>query len=185
MNRLKQKYQKEIIPTLKKDWGLKHDLAVPRIQKIIINLGIKDGAGDKGIAQKIATYISLIAGQKAIITKARKAEAGFKTRKGDPIGVMATLRGARMYAFLDKLISIVLPRVSDFQGVSRTAFDGRGNYSLGFKEQIVFHEVDYDTIDQVRGFQVTIVTNTNDDQKALRLLELIGMPFEKKEKKNG
>jgi len=185
MNRLKQKYIQEITPTLKKDWGLKHDLAVPRIEKIVINLGIKDGAGDKGIAQKIAAYISLIAGQKAIITKARKAEASFKTRKGDPIGVMATLRGKRMYAFLDKLISIVLPRVSDFQGVSRTAFDGRGNYSLGFKEQIVFHEVDYDTIDQVRGLQITIITNTNDDQKALRLLEFMGMPFEKKEKKNG
>ncbi len=182
MNRLKQKYIQEITPTLKKDWGLKHDLAVPRIEKIIINLGIKDGAGDKGVAQKIATYISLIAGQKAIITKARKAEASFKTRKGDPIGVMATLRGERMYAFLDKLISIVLPRVSDFQGVSRTAFDGHGNYSLGFKEQIVFHEVDYDTIDQVRGLQVTIVTNTDDDQKALRLLEFMGIPFEKKEK---
>jgi len=181
MNRLKQKYQKEVIPILKKEWGLKNNLAVPRIEKIIINLGIKEGAGDKGVAQKIADYISLIAGQKAIITKARQAEAAFKIRKGDPIGIMATLRGERMYIFLDKLVSIVLPRVRDFQGVSRTSFDGRGNYSLGFKEQIVFHEVDYDTIDQTRGLQITIVTNADDDQKALRLLELLGMPFEKKE----
>jgi large subunit ribosomal protein L5 len=179
MNRLKQKYQKKVIPVLKKEWGLKNDLAVPRVEKILINLGIKDGAGDKGIAQKIADFLSLIAGQKAIITRARKAEAAFKIRKGDPIGVMATLRHQRMYTFLDKLISIVLPQVRDFQGVSRTAFDGRGNYSLGFKEQIVFHEVDYDTIDQIRGLQVTIVTNAGDDKKALRLLELMGMPFEK------
>lgn len=181
MNRLKQKYQKEVVPTLKKEWGLKNNLAAPRIEKIIINLGIKEGAGDKGVAQKIGDYISLIAGQKAIITKARQAEAAFKIRKGDPIGVMATLRGERMYIFLDKLVSIVLPRVRDFQGVSRTSFDGRGNYSLGFKEQSVFHEVDYDTIDQTRGLQITIVTNADDDQKALRLLELLGMPFEKKE----
>lgn len=181
MNRLKQKYQKKVIPVLKKEWGLKNDLAVPKIEKILINLGIKDGAGDKGVAQKIADFISLIAGQKAIITRARKAEAAFKIRKGDPIGVMATLRHERMYTFLDKLIAIVLPRVRDFQGVSRTAFDGRGNYSLGFREQIVFHEVDYDTIDQIRGLQVTIVTNAGDDKKALRLLELMGMPFEKEE----
>jgi len=184
MNRLKQKYQKKIIPALKKDWGLKNNLAVPRLEKIVINLGIKEGAGDKGVAQKIADYLSLIAGQKAIITRARKAEAAFKTRKGDPIGVMATLRGERMYVFLDKLIAIVLPRVRDFQGVSRLAFDGQGNYSLGFKEQIVFHEVDYDTIDSIRGLQITIVTNTTDDKKALRLLELMGMPFEKLEKKS-
>ena len=122
---------------------------------------------------------SLIAGQKVIITKARKAEAAFKTRKGDPIGAMVTLRDERMYDFMDKLISIVLPRVRDFQGVSRTSFDGRGNYSMGFKEQIVFHEVDYDTIDTVRGLQINFVTNTNNDKIALRLLELLGMPYVK------
>ncbi|MFC1627095.1 50S ribosomal protein L5 [Patescibacteria group bacterium] len=182
MNRFLEKYQKEIIPVLKKELNLKQDLAVPKITKITINMGIKDGAGDKGVVQKISEYVSLIAGQKAIVTRARKAEAAFKTRKNDPIGVKATLRGQRMYVFLDKLISLVLPQVRDFQGVSRKSFDGRGNYSLGFKEQIVFHEVDYDTIDTVRGLQVTITTNTDDDKKALRLLELFGMPFAKQEK---
>ena len=178
-NRLRQHYQKEIIPTLKKEFNLKQDLAVPRITKIVINLGLKDGAGDKGVAKKVSDWLSLIAGQKAIVTKARIAESAFKTRIGDPIGAKATLRGERMYAFLDKLIAIVLPRVRDFQGVSRTAFDGRGNYSIGFQEQIVFHEVDYDTIDAARGLEVTIVTNTNDDKKSFRLLELLGMPFTK------
>jgi large subunit ribosomal protein L5 len=179
MNRLKKQYQQEFIPILKKEFGLKTDLAVPQITKITLNTGLKDGAGDKGISQKVAEWLSQIAGQKAIITKARIAEAAFKTRKGDPIGAMATLRGERMYAFLDKLTTIVFPRVRDFQGISRTSFDGRGNYSLGFKDQLVFHEVDYDTIDAVRGLQITIVTNTNDNQKALRLLELLGMPFTK------
>ncbi len=179
MNRLKQKYQKEIIPALKKELNVKQALAVPRITKIVINLGLKDGAGDKGVAKKVSDWLSLIAGQKAVITKARIAEAAFKTRKNDPIGAKATLRGERMYAFLDKLISIVFPRVRDFQGISKNSFDGRGNYSIGFKEQIVFHEVDYDTIDAVRGLEVTIVTNTSNNQKALRLLELLGMPFTK------
>jgi large subunit ribosomal protein L5 len=179
MNRLKKQYQQEFIPVLKGEFGLKTDLAAPKITKITLNIGLKDGAGDKGISKKVADWLSQIAGQKAIVTKARVAEAAFKTRKGDPIGAMATLRGERMYAFFDKLATIVFPQVRDFQGVSRTSFDGRGNYSLGFKEQIVFHEVDYDTIDAVRGLQVTIVTSTNDNQKALRLLELLGMPFTK------
>ncbi|MDZ7587432.1 MAG: 50S ribosomal protein L5 [Patescibacteria group bacterium] len=181
MNRLQKKYFTVIIPVLKKELKLKHDLAVPRLKKIVINIGIKDGAGDKGIAKKISAYISLIAGQKAIITKARKAEAAFKIRQGDHIGVMATLRGDRMYAFLDKLISIVLPQVRDFKGISRTSFDGRGNYSVGFKEQVIFAEVDYDTIDQTRGFQITLVTSALDDQSALKLLELLGLPFTKEE----
>jgi len=179
MNRLKEKYIKKVIPVLKKELKLKNHLAVPRITKIVLNLGIKEGAGDKGIAKKISEYFSLIAGQKAIITKARKPEAAFKTRLGDHIGVKATLRGERLYQFLDKLISIVLPQVRDFQGINRASFDGRGNYSLGFKEQTVFHEVDYDKIDSVRGLQITIVTNTKKDQEALRLLELLGLPFTK------
>lgn len=179
MNRLRKKYLTKVVPVLKKEWTLKHDLAVPRITKINLNLGIKDGAGDKGVAKKIQDFLSLIAGQKALITRARKAESAFKTRKGDHIGVMATLRRNRMYQFLDKFIAIVLPQVRDFQGISRKSFDGRGNYSLGIKEQIVFPEVDYDTIDQIRSMQLTIVTNAKSDQKALRLLELLGMPFEK------
>ncbi len=179
MNRLKAKYLKEIVPLLKQELNLKHDLAVPRIIKIVLNLGIKEGAGDKGVAKKAAEMLSQIAGQKAVITLAKKAEAAFKTRLNDPIGAMATLRAERMFEFLDKLIGIVLPRMRDFGGVSRTSFDGRGNYSLGFTEQIVFHEVDYDTIDTVRGLQITIVTTAGDNQKALRLLELLSMPFTK------
>lgn len=179
MNRLREKYQKEVVPLLKKEFNLKHDLAAPRLTKIVINLGLKEGAGDKGVAQKTADWVSLIAGQKAVITRAKRAEAAFKIRQNDPIGVRATLRAERMWAFLDKIISIVLPRVRDFQGISRTAFDGRGNYSLGFAEQIVFHEVDYDTIDTTRGLEITLVTNAGQNQKALRLLELLGMPFVK------
>ena len=179
MNRLHEKYLKEAVPALKQEFNLKHDLAVPRLVKVVINLGLKDGAGDKGVAKKVADWVSLIAGQKAVITRAKVAEAAFKIRQNDPIGAMATLRGERMYQFLDKLISIVLPRVRDFQGVARTSFDGQGNYSLGFAEQIVFHEVDYDTIDSVRGLQVVIVTNAREDKKSLRLLELLGIPFNK------
>lgn len=179
MNRLKEKYIKEVVPALRQELKLKHDLAVPRITKIVLNLGIKEGAGDKGVVQKVALMLTQIAGQKVVTTRARKAEAAFKIRLNDPIGAMATLRAERMYEFLDKLISIVMPRMRDFQGVSRSSFDGRGNYSLGFAEQIVFHEVDYDTIDTVRGLQITIVTTAGDNQKALRLLELLGMPFAK------
>ena len=179
MNRLKERYLKEIVPALQKELNLSNVMAVPKVTKVVLNMGIKEGAGDKGVAQKVADQLSLIAGQKALITRARRAEAAFKTRKNDPIGAMATLRGERMYQFLDKLISIVLPRVRDFQGVPATAFDGRGNYSLGFKEQIVFREVDYDTIDQIRGMQVIIVTSAETDKQAKALLTLMGMPFTK------
>lgn len=184
MNRLRKKYQKEIVPALKKTWSLKSDLAVPRIQKIVLNVGLKNGAGDKGIAQKTADWLSLIAGQIAVVTQARQAESVFKIRKGDPIGAKVTLRGNRMYAFLDKLITIVLPRVRDFQGVSKKSFDNQGNYTLGFQEQIVFHEVDYDTIDSVRGLELTIVTNTTDKKKAYKLLKSLGMPFTKEDQEN-
>ena len=182
MNRLKEKYYKTIVPQLQKKLKLKNSLTVPKVTKIVINIGLKEGAGDKKVVQKVSDYLALIAGQKVVVTKARKAEAAFKTRKGDSIGAMVTLRNERMYDFMDKLISIVLPRVRDFQGVSRTSFDGRGNYSMGFKEQIVFHEVDYDTIDTVRGLQVTFVTSATDDQSAFKLLEAMGMPFAKIEK---
>ena len=183
MNRLKEKYTKKIIPLLQKELKLKNSMTVPKLTKIVINIGLKEGAGDKGVVAKVAKYLELIAGQKIIITKARKAEAAFKTRKGDPIGAMVTLRGERMYDFMDKLVSIVLPRVRDFQGVSRTSFDGQGNYSIGFQEQIVFHEVDYDTIDNVRGLQVTLVTTATDNQSAFKLLEALGLPFAKEEEK--
>ncbi len=180
MNRLKEKYLNQVVPALMKEFGFTNSLAVPKLTKIVLNIGIKEGAGDKGVAKKIQEYFSLIAGQKAILTKARKAEAAFKIRQNDLIGVKATLRGERLYVFLDKLVSIVLPQVRDFQGVSRTGFDGRGNYSLGFPEQIIFPEVDYDKIDTVRGLQFTIVTTAKDNHQALRLLELLGLPFTKK-----
>ena len=179
MNRLREKYLKEVVPALKKELNLTNPLAVPKISKIVLNMGIKEGAGDKGVAQKVADQLSLIAGQKALITRARQAIAAFKTRKNDPIGAAATLRGERMYQFLDKLISIVLPRVRDFQGMPLSSFDGRGNYSLGFKEQIVFREVDYDTIDQIRGLQVTIVTTAKTNEESRALLTLLGIPFVK------
>lgn len=181
MNRLKEKYQTEIVKTFKKEFNLNNDMAVPKLIKIIINVGLKEGAGDKSIVKKVSDYITLIAGQKAIVTRARVAEAAFKIRKNDPIGVKVTLRSDRMYEFLDKFVSIVLPRVRDFQGVSRSAFDGRGNYSIGLTDQTVFQEVDYDTIDTVRGLQINFVTSTAKNQPALRLLELLGMPFEKVE----
>lgn len=179
MNRLLKKYRDQVVPQLKKELGVTQDLAVPRVTKIVINVGVKEGAGDKGILKKIADYISNIAGQKAVITLAKKAEAAFKIRQGDQIGVMATLRGERMYDFLDKFVTVALPQVRDFQGVSRTSFDGRGNYSIGFKEQIIFPEADYDTIDQVRGMQITIVTSATTNEPALKLLELLGLPFTK------
>ncbi|MEK7513745.1 MAG: 50S ribosomal protein L5 [Patescibacteria group bacterium] len=185
MNRLKEKYLNQVLPALMKELGFTNILAVPKITKIVLNIGIKEGAGDKGVAKKIQEYFSLIAGQKAILTRARKAEAAFKIRENDIIGVKATLRGERMYVFLDKLIAIVLPQVRDFQGVSRTGFDGRGNYSLGFPEQIIFPEVDYDKIDSVRGLQFTIVTTAKTNQQALRLLELLGMPFTKEQSAKG
>ena len=185
MNRLKEKYLNQVLPALMKELGFTNILAVPKITKIVLNIGIKEGAGDKGVAKKIQEYFSLIAGQKAILTRARKAEAAFKIRENDIIGVKATLRGERMYVFLDKLIAIVLPQVRDFQGGSRTGFDGRGNYSLGFPEQIIFPEVDYDKLDSVRGLQFTIVTTAKTNQQALRLLELLGMPFTKEQSAKG
>lgn len=179
MNRLKVKYRQEVVPALRQELKLDNDLAVPRLIKVVLNVGIKEGAGDKGVAKKVADWLSLIAGQKAVTTRARKAEAAFKIQANDLIGAKATLRGERLFAFLDKLISIVLPRVRDFQGISRTGFDGRGNYTLGLTEQTVFHEVDYDTIDSVRGLEITLVTSAGNDQRALRLLELLGLPYGK------
>ena len=182
-NRLYQKYQQEVVPTLQKEWGLKNPLAVPRVEKVVVSIGIGEMAHNKEILQKASDYLAQITGQKPKLCRAKKSIAGFKIRQGDPIGLMVTLRRRRMYDFLDKLFTIVLPRVRDFQGVSRTAFDGHGNYNLGLREQTVFPEIDYDKIDKVRGLQVTIVTNTDDDKKAERLLELLGLPFEKKKSK--
>jgi len=182
MNRLKQQYNEQVAKTLQTELKLKSIMAVPAVQKIVINMGVIDPQDPKARENVMANIIEQfrsITGQQPQITRARKAIAGFKLRKGDPLGVMVTLRGQRMWQFMDKLISITLPRVKDFQGVSRTAFDAKGNYNLGIEEQIVFPEINYDTIERIRGLQVTVVMNNSNPDSSRRLLELLGMPFEK------
>lgn len=181
MNRMKLHYQEKVLPELKKELKRANDLAVPKVEKVVINVGIsEDQHQDKALAN-MAEQLGQIAGQKAKITAAKKSISGFKLRAGDPIGVTVTLRGDRMYQFMDKLVSIVLPRVKDFQGIKSTAFDGQGNYSLGLEEQIVFPEIDYDKIDKVRGMQINIVTTAENPIEGKRLMELLGFPFEKEE----
>jgi len=179
MNNLQEKYREEIRPKLAKEFGLKNTLAVPLVEKVVINMGLGEGAQDKGLIEKVSEELKVITGQKPKINKARMAIAGFKIREGDPIGLMVTLRNKRMYNFLEKLFKIVLPRVRDFHGVSVSSFDGQGNYNLGISEQIVFPEIDYAKVDKIRGFQITIVTNTDNEVQAKRLLEEMGMPFAK------
>ncbi len=178
--RLKEKYYKEVVPALMEELGLRNVMEVPRIEKVVLNIGVGEGKENAKALEAAARDLTIIAGQKAIIRRARKSIAGFRLRKGQPIGVKVTLRGDRMWAFLDRLINIALPRVRDFRGVSPHAFDGRGNYSLGFREQLVFPEIDYDKIDKVRGLQVTIVTTAETDEEAYKLLEKLGMPFRKR-----
>lgn len=177
--RLQTYYREKIVPQLKQELSLSNDLAVPKITKIVINVGVKEAAKDKGVLEKAIAYMTQIAGQRPKVTRARLSIAGFQVREGAPVGLSVTLRHGRMYQFLDKLFTIVLPRVRDFQGVKRDAFDRQGNYTLGLKEQIIFSEIDYDKIDRVRGLEISIITNTNKKNHALRLLELMGMPFEK------
>lgn len=179
MSNLRKKYQSEIVPKLAKELGLKNVLAVPRIEKVVVNIGVGEGAQDKNLLDSIAQDLGAITGQKPKITKARKAIAGFNLRAGDPIGLVATLRGERMYDFLEKLFRIVLPRLRDFQGISLKSFDGRGNYSLGLTELTVFPEFEYGKTSKPKGLQITVTTNAGDDQKSKRLLEELGMPFEK------
>lgn len=176
---LKKKYQQETVPKLAKELGLKNRLAVPKVEKVIINLGIGEGASDKNVIEKASRDLVVITGQAPKVAKARASIAGFKLRADDPIGLVVTLRGERMYDFLEKLFKIVLPRLRDFQGVSVKSLDGRGNYNLGISDYTVFPEVDYSKVEKVRGLQITVVTNADDNQKAKRLLELLGMPFEK------
>lgn len=179
MNRMQEKYQKEIIPVLKKELGLKNNMAVPRLLKIALNIGIHQEQGQKEALNNMNEQLSMITGQRGIITRAKQSIAGFKLRLGDPIGVKVTLRGRKMYDFFDKLVSIALPRVRDFQGTKSNAFDDQGNYTLGLTEQLIFPEVNYDKIDKVRGLEITIVTSASDKKTAFRLLELLGMPFAK------
>ncbi len=176
---LEEKYRQEIRPKLAKEFTLPNVLAVPSVVKVVLNIGLGQASQEKNLIEKAAEDLKVITGQKAKVNKARQAIAGFKIRKNDPIGLMVTLRGKRMYVFLEKLFKIVLPRLRDFKGVSNSGFDGRGNYNLGLNEQIVFPEIDYAKIDKIRGLQITMVTNARDDQKAKRLLEELGLLFEK------
>lgn len=179
MNRLKQTYQTKVAPQLQKDLKLENLHQTPRLTKVVVNVGVTDQQGrDKAIAS-VVEQIGSITGQRPAIRSARKSIAGFKLRQGDPIGVAVTLRGERMYAFLDKVISVVLPRVKDFQGVPKKSFDGHGNYTFGLTEQIIFPEIDYDKIDSIRGLQITLVTSADNDEYARQLLTLLGLPFEK------
>ena len=176
---LKSVYQNEIKQKLLQELDIKNPMLTPRLEKIVISVGAGEYAKDMKIMQNIADTISAIAGQKAVITKAKKSVAGFKMREGMPMGVKVTLRGNMMYNFLEKLIVISLPRVKDFRGVSRNGFDGRGNYSFGLNEQLMFPEVVYDDIMVTHGMNITFVTSTNSDKEAFKLLELLGMPFAK------
>jgi large subunit ribosomal protein L5 len=184
MNRLKQKYQQEIQKKLVTELKLANQMAAPKIKKIVVNMGISDPVDTRErmkAIDNISQQLAIITGQKPVITRARKAISEFSLQKGDPLGLKVTLRGERMWEFLDKLISIVLPRVKDFRGVSRIAFDGRGNYSLGLEEQIVFPEINYDEIEGIRSLQVTFITSTENNEHAFKLLELLGIPFAKEE----
>lgn len=177
MSRLKQKYENEVIPALKQKFNYKNIMEVPKLEKVVINMGISDARENPKAIDAATNDLAIITGQKPIITKAKKSIAAFKLRKGMPIGAKVTLRAGKMYDFLDKLFNVNLPRVRDFKGVSPDAFDGRGNYTLGIKEQLIFPEIDYDKIDRVRGMDITIVTTAKTDEEARELLKNLGMPF--------
>ncbi|MBR1581434.1 MAG: 50S ribosomal protein L5 [Bacilli bacterium] len=177
--RLLEKFEKEITPELMKKYNYKNVMQVPHLDKIVINIGVGDATQDSKKLDEAVSELALISGQKPIITKAKNSIATFKLREGQAIGCKVTLRGIRMYEFFDKLVSISLPRVRDFRGVSKNAFDGRGNYTLGIKEQLIFPEIDYDKVAKVRGMDIVVVTTANTDEEAYSLLEALGMPFTK------
>ncbi len=179
MNRMKERYQSEIVPALIRDLSLDNIMQVPRIQKVVVNIGLGEAMDNPKALDAAVSDLSQITGQKPIITKARKAIANFKLREGRQIGAKVTLRGDRMWSFLDRLMNIVLPRVRDFRGVSADAFDGRGNYTLGLREQLIFPEIEYDKIDKIRGLEISIITTAPDDDQARLLLQMLGMPFRK------
>ncbi len=179
MTDLQKKYKEEMIPELQKKLSLKNPMSVPRIAKIVVNMGVKDAVADKKNIEKMAAIMSQITGQKAKVTKAKKAIATFKLRIGDPIGLVVTLRGARMYDFFDKIVKVVLPRIKDFRGVKRTSFDKTGNYTLGLYEYSVFPEIDPGSVEKLQGMEIVIVTSAKTNQESLALLEQMGMPFTK------
>jgi large subunit ribosomal protein L5 len=177
MARLREIYKKEIVPALTKQFGYKTVMEVPRVSKVVLNMGVGEAVGDKKLLENAAADMQKISGQKPVITKARKAIAAFKIREGYPIGCMVTLRENRMYEFLDRLISVALPRVRDFRGVSGRSFDGRGNFNMGVKEQIIFPEIEYDKVDAMRGMNITITTTAKTDAEAKALLAAFRFPF--------
>jgi large subunit ribosomal protein L5 len=175
--RLKERYQKEVAPAIAKEFGITNPMAIPRVQKVVLNMGMGEAIANAKILDTAADELRSITGQKPVITKAKKSIASFKLRQGMPIGVMVTLRGDRMYEFLDRLVSIALPRVRDFRGVSPKAFDGRGNYTIGVREQLIFPEIDFNKVDKLRGMNISIITSARDDEQARALLKGLGMPF--------
>ncbi|MCH8993824.1 MAG: 50S ribosomal protein L5 [Chloroflexi bacterium] len=175
--RLKQRYQDEIVPTLMQEFSYDNVMRAPRLQKVVLNIGLGEATQNAKALDAASGDLATITGQKPVITRAKRSIANFKIRDGNPIGLMVTVRGDRMWEFLDRLLNAVLPRIRDFRGVSRKAFDGRGNFSLGIREQLIFPEIDYDKIDRVRGLQVNIITTAVNDEEGARLLELLGMPF--------
>jgi len=179
MARLQQQFKEKIVPELKKSLGLANTMQVPRILKITINMGVGEAVADKKVMDAAVGDLAKLSGQKPLVTKAKKSVATFKVRDGQAIGCKVTLRGARMYEFLDRLVSIAIPRIRDFRGISTRSFDGRGNYSLGIKEQIIFPEIQYDQIDQIRGMDITISTTATDDKQGRALLEAFNFPFRK------
>ncbi len=179
MNRLVEKYQKEITPALVSKFNYKSVMQVPKIEKIVINMGVGEAVSNSKALDTAVEELTLIAGQKPIVTRAKKSIAQFRLREGMPIGAKVTLRGERMYEFFEKLVAVTLPRVRDFRGISKKAFDGRGNYTLGVKEQLIFPEIDYDKVNKVRGMDIVIVTTAKTDEEAREMLTLFGMPFQK------
>jgi len=175
--RLKQVYRERVVPALMREFGYRNVMQVPRIEKVCLNIGLGEAVQNPKAVEAASNDLALISGQRPVVTRARKSIANFKVRKGMPIGLMVTLRGDRMWEFLDRLMNAALPRIRDFQGVPPDSFDGRGNYSLGIREQVIFPEIDYDKIDRVRGLQVNIITTARSDEEGKRLLELLGMPF--------
>jgi large subunit ribosomal protein L5 len=177
VQRLKNTYYEEIVPKLKEQFGYSNIHQVPKVVKVVINRGLGEASQNAKALESSINELTTIAGQKPVVTRAKKAIAGFKLRKGMPVGVMVTLRGERMYAFLDRLLNLALPRIRDFRGVSPKSFDGRGNYSLGVREQLIFPEIDYDSIDQIRGMDISIITTAKSDEEGRALLKEMGMPF--------
>lgn len=175
--RLKEKYLQDVVPALMKEFDYANLMQVPHLEKIVINIGLGEAIQNPKALEAAQSDMAAISGQHAVITRAKKSIASFKLRSGMPIGMMVTLRGRRMYEFLDRLVNAVIPRIRDFRGVQRNSFDGRGNYTLGMKDQLVFPEIDYDKVDKPRGLEVTIVTTASSDEEGRRLLELLGMPF--------